>query len=104
MGARGRRGFLLGRRRSDSERRASHDGISLRTGCFCNPGAGEVSLGLSKGELEACFLATPRRMSYDDFRRCIVGKGSGAVRVSLGLASNEADVAAMLRFAAGFRH
>jgi selenocysteine lyase/cysteine desulfurase len=84
------------------ERLAGADGISLRTGCFCNPGAGEVSLGLSKPELEACFLQMPQRMSYDDFRRCIVGKGTGAVRVSLGLASNMADVHAMVAFARRF--
>jgi molybdenum cofactor sulfurtransferase len=30
------------------ERLAGEQGISLRTGCFCNPGAGEVSLGISK--------------------------------------------------------
>jgi molybdenum cofactor sulfurtransferase len=40
-------------------------------------------------------------MSYDDFRRCVDGKSSGAVRVSLGLASNFADVAAFLEFACG---
>lgn len=84
------------------EQLAGRRRISLRTGCFCNPGAGEVSLGLSKPELEACFVRTPQRMSYDDFRRCLVGKGSGAVRVSLGLASNMADVEAMAAFAREF--
>lgn len=84
------------------ERLAGCEGISLRTGCFCNPGAGEVSLGISKGELDACFLANPQRMSYQEFRRCVVGKGSGAVRVSLGLASTRADVAALASFARCF--
>jgi selenocysteine lyase/cysteine desulfurase len=84
------------------ERLAGAHGISLRTGCFCNPGAGEVSLGLSKPELETCFLQMPERMSYDEFRHCIVGKGTGAVRVSLGLASNLADVEAMIAFARRF--
>jgi molybdenum cofactor sulfurtransferase len=81
---------------------ATRDGISLRTGCFCNPGAGEVSLGLSKAQLEGCFRTMPQRMSYDDFRRCIVGNGTGAVRVSLGIASNLADVEAMTTFARRF--
>jgi selenocysteine lyase/cysteine desulfurase len=84
------------------ERLASGDRISLRTGCFCNPGAGEVSLGLSKPELEACFVRAPNRMSYDDFRRCVVGKGNGAVRVSLGIASSMSDVEALERFASRF--
>ena len=43
--------------RTSSNGSPAREGISLRTGCFCNPGAGEVSLGLSKPELEACFLA-----------------------------------------------
>jgi selenocysteine lyase/cysteine desulfurase len=86
----------------DVDQLATRDGISLRTGCFCNPGAGEVSLGLSKAELEGCFRTMPQRMSYDDFRRCMVGNGTGAVRVSLGIASNLADVEAMTTFARRF--
>jgi selenocysteine lyase/cysteine desulfurase len=84
------------------ERLAGVDGISLRTGCFCNPGAGEAALGLSRAELEACFRRNAERMSYDEFRRCLAGNGSGAVRVSLGLASNRADVEAMAVFARRF--
>ena len=41
-------------------------------------------------------------MRFDDFRRCIDGKSSGAVRVSLGLVSNFADALAMVEFAACF--
>src|SRR5450759_1274291 len=37
------------------EQEANQHNISLRTGCFCNPGAGEVALGISKPELAACF-------------------------------------------------
>ena len=83
------------------ERRASDAGISLRSGCFCNPGAGELALGLSQGELQTCFARSHARMSYNDFRRCIDGKSSGAVRVSVGIASNFADVHAFVRFATG---
>jgi selenocysteine lyase/cysteine desulfurase len=84
------------------ERQANRERMSLRTGCFCNPGAGETALGLSKGELDACFMRSHRRMTFDDFRRCIDGKSTGAVRVSLGLASNFDDVRAMARFAEQF--
>ena len=41
-------------------------------------------------------------MSYDEFRNCVQGKGSGAVRVSLGIASNFADAEAFVAFAHGF--
>lgn len=75
--------------------------ISLRTGCFCNPGAGEIALQLSRLELVACFSnpSHTQRLTYDDFRTCIDGKASGAVRISVGMVSNFADVEAMLEFA-----
>jgi selenocysteine lyase/cysteine desulfurase len=84
------------------EERATQRNISLRTGCFCNPGAGELALGLSKGEIESCFLRFGGGMTYDDFRRCIDDKSSGAVRVSLGVASNLSDVTAFLDFLTDF--
>ena len=81
------------------EDRANRMNISLRTGCFCNPGAGEVALGISVKELSACFSGAPGHLTLDDFRRCIDDKSTGAVRVSLGLASNFADVFHFVRFA-----
>ena len=84
------------------EREAARRKISLRTGCFCNPGAGELALGLSRDEIITCFQDAGSHMEYDDFRRCIDGKSSGAVRMSVGLASNFADVHTFLEFARGF--
>jgi selenocysteine lyase/cysteine desulfurase len=81
------------------ERSAGAQGLSLRTGCFCNPGAGEVALGLTRREIEACFPADDSRMTYDDLRRCIDPHEAGAVRVSLGLVSNFADVFAFREWA-----
>jgi len=78
---------------------ASRESISLRTGCFCNPGGGEAALGISSQELSACFSRTPERLSLDDFRRCIDDKSTGAVRLSLGLVSNFSDVYRFMRFA-----
>ena len=83
------------------EKAANEHNISLRTGCFCNPGAGEIALQISKMELAACF-AQPghiQRLTYDDFRTCIDDKASGAVRISVGLVSNFDDVQALLKFA-----
>ena len=76
--------------------------ISLRTGCFCNPGAGELALGLDRDELVTCFRRAADVMTYEDFRHCIHHEGTGAVRISLGLASNLADAEAFLRFAEDF--
>ncbi len=85
------------------EQRAGAANISLRTGCFCNPGGGEMALGISGTELSACFHQPGHesRLTLDDFRLCIDGKSSGAVRISLGIASNFADVEHLLQFAAG---
>jgi selenocysteine lyase/cysteine desulfurase len=83
------------------EQRANQANISLRTGCFCNPGGGETALGLTAGELTACFATRPS-MEYEDFQRCIDDKSTGAVRISLGLVSNFADVFQLIAFARQF--
>ena len=86
------------------EERASAANISLRTGCFCNPGGGEIALGLTGTELSSCFRQPEHetRMTVDDFRMCIDGKSTGAVRVSLGLVNNVADVDRFIGFAKQF--
>jgi len=86
------------------ERLASAANISLRTGCFCNPGGGEIALGLTGTELSSCFRQPEHatHLTVDDFRMCIDGKSTGAVRVSLGLVSNVADVDRFIAFAKQF--
>ena len=85
------------------EEAANRENISLRTGCFCNPGAGEVALGISRVELNVCFNGPghENRLTIDDFRLCIDGKSSGAVRVSVGMVSNFSDIERFLSFANG---
>jgi selenocysteine lyase/cysteine desulfurase len=96
-----RDGLAIDHRYIESE--ANKSNISLRTGCFCNPGAGEIALGISRVELDVCFTRPGHesRLSLDDFRLCIDGKNSGAVRVSVGLMTNFNDVQAFLSFARG---
>jgi selenocysteine lyase/cysteine desulfurase len=86
------------------EERANAARISLRTGCFCNPGGGEIALGITGTELSSCFHQPEHEthLTIDDFRLCIDGKSTGAVRVSVGLATNTADVDAFIRLARGF--
>lgn len=86
------------------EKAANKENISLRTGCFCNPGAGELALGISRTELEVCFSQTghENRLTLDDFRLCIDDKPSGAVRISVGLVSNFEDVQAFIEYAKTF--
>ncbi len=96
-------GHLLDYRRI--EELASLRRISLRTGCFCNPGAGETAEGLTEedmlaGAAEGADLTLPRFLQVIQHRG---GKSAGAIRVSLGIASNFADVHSFLQFAAEFR-
>jgi selenocysteine lyase/cysteine desulfurase len=83
------------------EKDANKVNISLRTGCFCNPGAGEVALQISRVELDVCFTQPGHedRLTVDDFRHCIDGKSSGAVRISVGMVTDFKDVQGFLAFA-----
>jgi molybdenum cofactor sulfurtransferase len=79
--------------------------ISLRTGCFCNPGAGEAAEGLTEADMLAG-LEAGGDISLPRFRKVLqlrAGKSAGAVRASLGIASNFADVYRLVRFVAGLR-
>ena len=50
-------GHLLDYRRV--EELAGQEGISLRTGCFCNPGAGEIAEGLTEEDMRAALTMGP---------------------------------------------
>ncbi|MEW2401870.1 aminotransferase class V-fold PLP-dependent enzyme [Streptomyces sp. NPDC046862] len=78
----------------DSARR----GVSLRTGCFCNPGAGEAAFSLSLRRLRAA--ARRELASMDAYLEVLGLPSAGAVRVSLGLASQPKDVETFLSFVA----
>jgi molybdenum cofactor sulfurtransferase len=87
------------------EELAGHEGISLRTGCFCNPGAGETAGDLTEDDMRAG-LAEGAALTLPRFLQVMQQRGDkslGAIRVSLGLASNIADVDRFLEFAARFR-
>jgi selenocysteine lyase/cysteine desulfurase len=78
--------------------------ISLRTGCFCNPGAGEAAEGLTAADMRAAAaegdMTLPRFVQFMQHRG---GKSAGAIRASLGLVTNDADIERFYQFAAGFR-
>jgi len=96
-------GHLLDYRRV--EELASRERISLRTGCFCNPGAGEAAEGLTDADVTAAIEQSPD-LTMPRFLQIIThrgGKSAGAIRVSLGVASNFADVHRFVRFVAGLR-
>ncbi len=83
------------------DRIATQHRVSVRTGCFCNPGAGEVAFSLPPQRLATVGLG--RCASLDDYLARIGMPTGGAIRASLGLASNTADVHGFLAFAAEFR-
>ena len=96
-------GHLLDYRRV--EELAANRRISLRTGCFCNPGAGETAEAITADDVEAAIAEAPD-MTLPRFLKFIThrsGKTAGSIRVSLGVASNFADVQRFLEFAATFR-
>ncbi len=74
--------------------------ISIRAGCFCNPGAGEYSLTHVAEDVRRCVEQSTHGdfFDLDAFRDCLGDKATGAVRVSLGLVSNFQDVARLLDF------
>ncbi|HEU5353988.1 MAG TPA: aminotransferase class V-fold PLP-dependent enzyme [Actinocrinis sp.] len=79
------------------EREAAAARISLRTGCFCNPGAGELAFGIGRGALRGRIGRKSR--GIDEYLRTLRLPSGGAVRVSLGLVSNVADVEGFIAFA-----
>jgi len=83
-------------------RDTSAAGISVRTGCFCNPGAGEWAFGLSRRDVRGAwwrgFLRRNMR-TVDDYLGLIGLPSGGAVRVSLGLVSDLGDLDRFLDFA-----
>lgn len=88
----------------DVEAQANNENISLRTGCFCNPGAGEQAHGLTAEDLKSCF-GHAERMTFNEFITVMHGKAKdavGAVRISVGIATNFQDVYRVLHFAQGF--
>lgn len=97
-------GRLLDYRRI--EELANHEHISLRTGCFCNPGAGEIAETITAEDVAAGLKEVGRELSLPRFLEVIETRGNksiGAIRISLGVASNFNDAYAFMRFAERFR-
>jgi selenocysteine lyase/cysteine desulfurase len=94
-----RRGHLIDPKLVEHE--AAKHNISLRTGCHCNPGAGETALHISERRMAKLFHSQGQ-MSRERFEHVASGMKAGALRVSLGIVSNRVDVLAFDRFAQEF--
>jgi selenocysteine lyase/cysteine desulfurase len=70
--------------------------ISLRAGCFCNPGAGEGAFAIDDDLLTGPVARAD--LSIDEYLPFLGLPTGGAIRVSLGLVSNLSDVERFIRF------
>jgi selenocysteine lyase/cysteine desulfurase len=70
-------------------------GISIRAGCFCNPGATEGAFNLTEADWRRALRGRARTM---DQNLDLLGLPSLALRASVGLASNVDDVERFLAF------
>lgn len=80
--------------------------ISVRTGCFCNPGDGEVAHAITRDDMESCFAKPQLPVTLTECQRIIedaTGKIPNTIRVSLGIASDFRDAWRFIEFARGFR-
>ncbi|MDP3629397.1 MAG: aminotransferase class V-fold PLP-dependent enzyme [Actinomycetota bacterium] len=88
------------------ERLAGLENISVRTGCFCNPGDGEVAHNITQAEMAACFAEPEVPVTLQHCQSLIQdssGVAPNTIRISLGIASNFADVYRFIEFARSFR-
>ena len=71
-------------------------GISIRTGCFCNPGAVEGAFGLTKADWRTALRGRARTL--DEYLGLLGMPSGGALRASVGMASNIGDVERFVAF------
>ncbi len=83
------------------EAAARDAGISVRGGCFCNPGASEAAFGVDPARLTKCLRELDGEFTAPRFSTC-TGTEVGAIRASLGLANDSGDIDRLIQLLAGF--
>lgn len=83
---------------------ATKKNISIRTGCFCNPGAAERAFGVDTKIATRCISKKlgEGNLSVESFSECVKEVYLGCVRVSMGVASTTRDVERFLEFIKAF--
>jgi selenocysteine lyase/cysteine desulfurase len=84
------------------ETRARRANVSVRGGCFCNPGAAEIALGLDPSKIADCLAELGAEFTPERFASC-GNTAVGAVRASIGLANNRQDIRRAIDVVASFR-
>ena len=88
-----------------AEARAAAARVAVRGGCFCNPGASEAAFGLPAAASRTCFEANDDGFNVQHFSECLGGTTPvGAIRASVGLATNRDDIRRAVDVVASFRH
>ena len=78
------------------EEMANGHNISLRSGCFCNPGIDETNNCLTDNEL-ATYYSSHDNGDYKDMIK-FLGKMRGATRISVGIATTKGDIDKLMAF------
>jgi selenocysteine lyase/cysteine desulfurase len=86
------------------EKRCRDEGVSVRGGCFCNPGASEAAFGFEAARAARCFATLHSDFTPERFAGCLGPEiAGGAVRASIGMANNAEDIRRCLSVVASFR-
>ncbi len=81
------------------ERAARAEGIAIRGGCFCNPGASEAAFGVDPERALGCLERVPKGAFHPRLLGdCLDGAPVGALRSSFGIASDRRDVDRLVSF------
>jgi selenocysteine lyase/cysteine desulfurase len=80
---------------------AASQRVSVRGGCFCNPGCEEAALRFDAERASKCRRALRENYSFSAFTACRGGP-SGAVRASIGIPTIESDIDRLLSALEGF--
>lgn len=83
------------------EERANDRKISIRSGCFCNPGLDEVNSRISPEELEHHFTLVNGEVTQDAMKHLSAIRGG--TRVSVGMATTQRDIDAFIEILESFR-
>jgi selenocysteine lyase/cysteine desulfurase len=81
------------------EAKANLQKISIRSGCFCNPGIDEINSCVTTEELVKYFSSRDAGGHYDMLE--FLNKMRGAIRVSVGIATSKKDVDTFISFVRG---
>ncbi len=83
------------------EQRANEGLISLRTGCFCNPGIDEINYCVSTEEMAKYFSSRKTGNMHDMFE--FLGYMRGAIRISVGIPTTMGDIEGFVRFLQNYK-